>query len=204
MKTTFQKSVSFLDADNHRVKVDCEITNRNGYPEFTVSAQYLGSFGQCLDSIKPKTKAQKQLIKTWKKYHLQNIEGVQNFQKILQETLEQIQKETEPEEGLTLESTDEQVLKQMHEYGIDEAHLAACCAYVKSNEPATITLEDFAEAYYGEFDSDEEFTKNIAESCGGINATETWLYKHINWQDAADELLASDYYKQGNFYFYYL
>jgi hypothetical protein len=70
---TFKKTISFIDADKHRATITTEITKRNGYFEFTATGEYCGSGGQCLDSIKPKTDKQTELINLWKKYHLNGM-----------------------------------------------------------------------------------------------------------------------------------
>lgn len=70
---TFKRSISFIDANNHRADLEVEITNRNGYPEFTVSGSYCGGCGQVLDEIKPRTNAQKDLLDMWKNWHLNGM-----------------------------------------------------------------------------------------------------------------------------------
>lgn len=69
----YKKTVSFIDADKHRAIIELEITDRNGYPEFTASGSYLNSGGQCLDQIKPRTQAQRKLIYLWENYHLNGM-----------------------------------------------------------------------------------------------------------------------------------
>ena len=70
MSKLLKRKVSFIDADKHRVILDVEITNRNKYPEFTISGRVAGSGGQCQDSIKPRTDAQTILLHLWDKWHL--------------------------------------------------------------------------------------------------------------------------------------
>ena len=43
------RTVSFKDANGNKWDIECEITYRNGYAEYTMS----GQSGQCQDSIKP-------------------------------------------------------------------------------------------------------------------------------------------------------
>lgn len=65
-----KRTVKFLDSDRNLVIVNCEITERNGYREFTMSGEYNGSVGQCFDSVKPDTEEQQKLIDIWHEWHL--------------------------------------------------------------------------------------------------------------------------------------
>ena len=56
------------------------------------------------------------------------------------------------------------------------------------------------ESYSGEFSSDEDFAEDMAEQCGQIQDNLQWPYTHINWKQAADELMF-DYYEQDGHYF---
>ena len=72
-KTTYKRTISFLDADRKKATINVKVTTRNGYPEFTASGEYCGSLGQCLGDIKPATPEQKKLIDTWENWHLNGI-----------------------------------------------------------------------------------------------------------------------------------
>lgn len=69
MKTT----VIFKDAKSNKVVFNAEITERNGYPEFTASGEYCGSMGQCFDNVEPATESQAKLIELWHKWHLNGM-----------------------------------------------------------------------------------------------------------------------------------
>lgn len=69
MKTT----VIFKDAKGNKVVFNAEITERNGYPEFTASGEYCGSMGQCFDNVEPATESQAKLIELWHKWHLNGM-----------------------------------------------------------------------------------------------------------------------------------
>ena len=63
----------FVDADRNKVTAECEITNRNGYPGFTMSGEYAGLMGQCFDSVKPANEYQAKLIQIWREWHLNGM-----------------------------------------------------------------------------------------------------------------------------------
>ena len=84
--------ISFLDKARNKFKLSIEITTRNGYPEFTASGEYGGSAGQCLDSIKPANKFQKEIVAIWKKHHLKNVSKVKGFEETLNTVIEGIKK----------------------------------------------------------------------------------------------------------------
>ena len=74
MNNTIKKrTVKFKDKEKNVVVVELEITNRNGYPEFTASGEYGGGCGQCQDSIKPKNEHQEKLLTIWEEWHLNKM-----------------------------------------------------------------------------------------------------------------------------------
>lgn len=69
------------------------------------------------------------------------------------------------------------------------------------------TVEHFSEwradaesAYAGEFNSNEDFARDLADSSGMVSDTEPWPYSCIDWQRAASELM-HDYFSYQNYYF---
>jgi hypothetical protein len=70
MKTT----IKFIDADGYAATIEAEVKETSKGLAFSASGQYCGGAGQCLDSINPRTEAQRQLIDLWKKYHLNNMQ----------------------------------------------------------------------------------------------------------------------------------
>lgn len=200
---TYKRSVSFLDANGHRAKITCEITYRNGYPEFTAFGEYLGSFGQCLDSIKPRNEAQEKLLLLWEFNHLEDLTCIKNqtleqFKVELIKQLDAIEEAEEDEIELSKDSTGEQFLKQMEEYGVQEEYLAACQAYVYAM--GATDLSEFEEAFCGCHDSDEDFAEYMAESVGAIDEDAQWPNNCIDWEHAARELMY-DYTEHDGFYF---
>ena len=69
MKTTCE----FKDKLNNLAKIECEIKETPKGEEFTMSGEYCGGAGQCLDSIVPKNEQQERLIELWRTYHLNGM-----------------------------------------------------------------------------------------------------------------------------------
>lgn len=253
----FKKTISFLDADNHRATIDLEITHRNGYPEFTASGRYLNGGGQVLDEIRPRTKSQKAIINLWKMYHLNGMSAgtpeqeravkewkskgnkydyskaveylksinlyeakhpetgkpykyghgwilkqlPTGFEVTLKHHAEAIEKEEakrESEESKTELTEDEELLKKMEEYGIDEDNLEACKAYMEV--AGADDLSDFEESYCGKFADDEEFAREQAEQLELIDDKAGWPNNCIDWEEASSQLM-QDYTEQDGHYF---
>ncbi len=191
--------ISFIDANKHHVRLKVEITDRNHFPEFTVSGDVAGHSGQCQDKIKPRTDAQTMLLHFWDKNHLTDVSGIERFGEAVSNVLDTIEAEekiyaaTQPKlEG------DDVVLAQMEEYGIDEDQLDACKAYLETG--ISDDLSDFEESYSGQFANDEEFAKEQAESMGAIKDDISWPYSCIDWEWAARELMM-DYSEDNGYYF---
>lgn len=197
---TLKRTIEFIDAKNRKAIIDVEITTRNGYPEFTAGGQYMGSFGQCLDQISPKTNEQRQLIDLWKEYHLKDVSKIPpnitfwpNFMGHLESLLNAIE---EQEKKINKnEITTDQL---MEEFGISEDLKEACIAYL--NITSADDLRDFEEAYQGEYSSDEDFARDIAESLGELPAIDQWPHYCIDWKYAARELMY-DYSEENGYYF---
>lgn len=73
METMSKQSVSFVDANRNKVCVTIEFRDQNGMEELSFTGDIGTSSGQCQDNIKPATKAQRQLLKLWKRYHLNGM-----------------------------------------------------------------------------------------------------------------------------------
>lgn len=102
--TPFEKKIKILDANRNRFVLNIEVTERNWYPQFTMSAESGMGSGQCYDSISPWTEAQKKIIEDFRKhYHLKEID-----QGIYDELTEQIIPELE-EESKTDPLTDDDI-----------------------------------------------------------------------------------------------
>lgn len=68
-----KRTVEFLDADRKKVVAECEITQRNGYDEFTMSGEYGGGLGQVFDEVNPDGENQQKLIDLWHEWHLNGM-----------------------------------------------------------------------------------------------------------------------------------
>lgn len=185
---TYKKNLNFLDANGLRISLDVEITERNHYPEFTVSGNMAGSGGQIIDSIKPATDKQKELLDLWRKYHLKDISKIHNFKENLISVCEVIEYDEAKRAGSAeIKQGDEKILELMGEYDIDESELHACKAYLEAM--GIDELSDFQESYRGEFANDEEFAKNEAEQCGLLDDEIEWPHSFIDWERATHALM---------------
>ena len=195
----YKNTIEFIDEAKRRAIVDIEITNRNKYPEFTMSGRYEGSWGQCLDSVKPKGLYQTQLIELWHDYHLKNVSSVHCFKDNLVALINNIEAQEKEREENDKTTEEEKLSQMMEEYGIDEDEKEACEAYISIMGSGT-DLRDFQESYSGQYDSVEEFAQEQAESCGLIDNTATWPNNCIDWEQAGRELMY-DYCEQNGYYF---
>lgn len=73
-------------------------------------------------------------------------------------------------------------------------------AYLSLNIEDDEGLENFEEAYQGEFSSDREFAENAAEEMGLLDKEVSWPYTCIDWDYAARELMY-DYSEADGYYF---
>ena len=60
--------------------------------------------------------------------------------------------------------------------------------------------DEAEESYQGEYESDEDFARNMAEELGSIDKNAVWPYIRIDWEYAAKELMY-DYSENSGFYF---
>jgi len=73
-------------------------------------------------------------------------------------------------------------------------------AYIDNVGAKYATADDVAEAYAGEFTSDQDFAQDMAEQLGSINKDIQWPYTCIDWEQASQELMY-DYFEVDGFYF---
>lgn len=201
LNQNFKKTIEFIDADKHKAIVSLEITDRNGYQEFASSGLYLNTAGQCLDNIKPKTQAQKDLLALCNKYHLNDREEAlpANFSEDLKRIIHLIELEEAANfNSAPIKSEGEKLAELMEEFGIDTDLEDACKAYLDITDAED--LRDFEESYAGEFNGDEEFAQDLAENVGAIDKNAIWPNNCIDWEKAAREIMF-DYSEQDGFYF---
>ena len=98
---------------------------------------------------------------------------------------------------MTIEELTEEQQAEVSDNGFDEDAFLAYADLLGSVEDA---LESFADAYQGEFDSDEQFAQNLAEEIGAIQGEVSWPYTCIDWAHAARELMY-DYCSESGYYF---
>ena len=63
-----------------------------------------------------------------------------------------------------------------------------------------VSISNIDEAYAGSFNSHEDFAEDMAEQLGLINIDASWPYTHIDWEQAASELMY-DYLEHNGHYF---
>lgn len=73
-------------------------------------------------------------------------------------------------------------------------------AYIDNVGEEYAKADDVAEAYAGQFDSDEEFAQNLAEEIGAIDRNATWPNNCIDWERAGNDIMY-DYFSVNNYYF---
>lgn len=80
----------------------------------------------------------------------------------------------------------------------------AYAAYAYLNGYTSDDLSDFysdaEDAYQGEYDSDEDFAMDLAESIGAIDPDAGWPLGYIDWNRAARDLMM-DYSEHDRYYF---
>lgn len=74
----------------------------------------------------------------------------------------------------------------------------AVLAYVSVN--GDFRPDEFEENYYGKFDSDEDFARELADSVGALQEENRWPYTCIDWEQAAREIMY-DFCEQHGHYF---
>jgi hypothetical protein len=196
-----KRKASFIDADGKRARLDIEITKRNGYAEFTVSGTYDNGGGQVIDDIKPANSGQLAIIALWRAYHLKDISQQSDFIGKLDAILTEIEAGEQAREAKAEKKTgDDAILEKMSEEGIDESQLEAVKAYISLGIESDDGLENFEEAYSGEYSSDQDFAQQQAEDLGLINEAATWPNNCIDWEQAARELMY-DYSEADGYYF---
>ena len=63
-----------------------------------------------------------------------------------------------------------------------------------------IDYDNIVNAYSGQYDSDEDFARQMADDCGSLRENNTWPYRCIDWEQAARELMY-DYSEERGYYF---
>lgn len=92
--------------------------------------------------------------------------------------------------------------KEKYDALIEDGNIKeAIDAYISLENNIDYALDKFEEAYQGEFASDEEFAKDIANNTGSIDFKNMpWPQYCIDWEYAAQELMM-DYQQENEYYF---
>ncbi len=139
---TMKRTINFLDAQRNKVALTVEITERNGYPEFTASADCKGHGGQCEDEINPLGENQTKLIKLWDEWHLNNKSKPlpENFEDSLNTLLDDIEAEEEEKRERKATKEDGDLFQDFSES--ETAHALALMLELSINEIEDIEEND--------------------------------------------------------------
>jgi antirestriction protein len=99
--------------------------------------------------------------------------------------------------GDTMKTISQKAKDMKEENQLDEAINQA---YIDNVGEEYATADDAQEAYQGEFSSDEDFARDMAEQLGSIKDDAQWPYTCIDWEFAAKELMY-DYFEVDGYYF---
>jgi len=98
---------------------------------------------------------------------------------------------TYSEAKTVIEEIDRNGLEELiDQYGEEVIQAALAC---------DVSPGDIEEAYAGQYDSDEDFTEELLESCGDI-PKDLPCYVHIDWSATAHDIMM-DYSEHSGYYF---
>lgn len=163
-------------------------------------------------------------VSTYAKYNEGNLNGewitIQDYsdaEELMQEMKDLHEDEDDPEfmiqdsegdltaligECMSIEDWNEfyEVLDAVEDSYLD---IEAIEAYANNfcGEWSAKVVEDASDAYIGEYDNDEDFAQEYAESTGAINQNKNWPHYCIDWKWAARELMY-DIFESNGYYFY--
>lgn len=196
INTKYQREFTFHDQAGLKFIIKAELRDCQPPVEhratFAISGTSASGGGQLQDSIQPATANQTKLLNLWKEWHLKQVP----FGAFLAEFTELVIA-IEKEEA-EKDTADKDLDLLMSEAGIHESEKEKCQAYLDCT--GAIDLMDFYESYSGEFDSDEDFARNMADQLGAIDRKSTWPNNCIDWEMAARELMY-DYSSENHYYF---
>lgn len=84
---------------------------------------------------------------------------------------------------------------------LDENEREAYEAFLDLKCESDLSVDDFREAYCGEWDSEEEFARNIVEECGMLDNVPESLMDYFDFERYADNLFCWDYDFQDGYVF---
>ena len=84
---------------------------------------------------------------------------------------------------------------------LDDDDREAFQAFMDLKCDSDLSVDDFREAYQGEWDSEEDFARNIIEECGMLDNVPESLKDYFDFERYADELFRWDYDFQDGYVF---
>ena len=84
---------------------------------------------------------------------------------------------------------------------LDDDDREAFQAFMDLKCDSELSVDDFREAYQGEWDSEEDFARNIVEECGMLDNVPESLKDYFDFERYADELFRWDYDFQDGYVF---
>ena len=107
-----------------------------------------------------------------------------------------------PEEWYTEGFMSREEFDKIQEFAeLDEDEREAFEAFLDLKCDSDLSVDDFREAYCGEWDSEEEFARNIVEECGMLDNVPESLKDYFDFERYADELFRYDYDFQDGYVF---
>ena len=107
-----------------------------------------------------------------------------------------------PEEWYTEGFMSREEFDKIQEFAeLDEDEREAFEAFLDLKCDSDLSVHDFREAYCGEWDSEEEFARNIVEECGMLDNVPESLKDYFDFERYADELFRYDYDFQDGYVF---
>ena len=107
-----------------------------------------------------------------------------------------------PEEWYTEGFMSREEFDKIQEFAeLDEDEREAFEAFLDLKCDSDLSVDDFREAYQGEWDSEEEFARHIVDECGMLDNVPESLKDYFDFERYADELFRYDYDFQDGYVF---
>ncbi len=99
-----------------------------------------------------------------------------------------------PAEWYTEGFMSEEEFDKIQEFAeLDDDEREAFQAYIDFKCDSSLDIDDFREAYQGEWDSEEEYARHIVEECGMLDNVPESLKEYFDFERYADDLFRWDY-----------
>ena len=107
-----------------------------------------------------------------------------------------------PEEWYSEDIFSEDIFDLIQEFAeLDEDEREAYEAFLDVRCDSRISIEDFRDAYQGEWDSEEDFARHIVEECGMFDNLPESVKDYFDFERYADDLFRYDYDFQDGYVF---